>query len=46
MKYSKYFGAKWRGLLKVKVFWRQKAQVKLSLKISGVIQQLRLVVKI
>jgi hypothetical protein len=37
MKYSKYFGAKWRGFIKSESFWRQRARVKLSMKISGVI---------
>jgi hypothetical protein len=27
MKYSKYFGAKRRGFIKVEVIWRQEAQV-------------------
>ena len=33
----KYFGAKRRGLLKVKVFWRQRARVIKVIKISGMI---------
>ncbi len=39
-KYSEYFGAKRRGLLKVKVFWRQKARFIYEMKISGMIHHL------
>ncbi len=38
----KHFGAKRRGLLKVKVFWRQKARVIKVIKISGMIYWLRI----